>query len=90
MKGLGEKIKKEREEWGYTQQEMASLIPMTQSNYSKIERDLQEPNIEQLKRICEILKVDPNYLLETDDFKEISQKDIELLKEIKILIRKFK
>ena len=90
MKGLGEKIKKEREEWGYTQQEMANLIPMNQSNYSKIERDLQEPNIEQLKRICEILKVDPNYLLETDDFKEISQKDIELLKEIKILIRKFK
>ena len=90
MKGLGEKIKKEREEWGYTQQEMASLIPMNQSNYSKIERDLQEPNIEQLKRICEILKVDPNYLLETDDFKEISQKDIELLKEVKILIRKFK
>ncbi len=90
MKGLGEKIKKEREEWGYTQQEMSSLIPMNQSNYSKIERDLQEPNIEQLKRICEILKVDPNYLLETDDFKEISHKDIELLKEVKILIRKFK
>ena len=90
MKGLCEKIKKEREEWGYTQQEMANAIPMNQSNYSKIERDLQEPSIEQFKRICEILKLDANFLLEIEETRDLPQKDAELLKAIKSLIEKFK
>lgn len=90
MKDLGKKIKKEREDWGYSQMYMAQNIPMNQSNYSKIERDIQEPNIDQLKRICEILKLDANYLLETDNYKDISYNDTELLNDVKILITKHK
>ena len=45
------------------QQDMAERIPMNQSNYSKIERDLQEPNLEQLKRIVE---TEGYYFLYTD------------------------
>ena len=90
----GEKIKKEREEWGYTQKDMASAIPMNQSNYSKIERDLQEPSIEQLKKICIILKLDCNYLLDLDDYDEsrdsITEKDLELLKDVKKFINEHK
>ena len=63
---------------------------MNQSNYSKIERDLQEPSIEQLKRICEILKLDSNYLLDIDGEREPHQKDEELLKAIKALIERYK
>ena len=90
MIGLGEKIKKEREEFGYTQNEMATLIPMNQSNYSKIERDLQEPNIEQLKRICEILKLDSNYLLDIEESKELPKSDAEILNDIKAFIKKYR
>ncbi len=89
MKGLGEKIKKAREEWGLSQTDMAKAIPMNQSNYSKIERDIQEPSVEQLKQICLILKLDANYLLETDDFDGISENDVNLLKDIKNLISKY-
>lgn len=90
MNGLGAKIRLAREEWGLSQTEVAKNIPMNQSNYSKIERDLQEPNIEQLSRICVILKLDANYLLETEEFGGITEKDIKLLKDIKLFINNHK
>ena len=57
---IGEKIRNKREDMDLSQKDMAKLIPMNQSNYSKIERDIQEPNLEQLRRICQILKIDWN------------------------------
>lgn len=87
---LGEKIRNTREDMDLSQVEMAKLIPMNQSNYSKIERDIQEPNIEQLKRICQILKLDPRYLLDLGEFEFISASDMKLLNDIKEFIDKHK
>ena len=61
---FGSKIRLAREKCEYTQSQVASMIPMNQSNYSKIERGVQEPNMYQLKRIVEILRVDIYDLLE--------------------------
>ncbi len=55
---IGTKIRQAREDHDLTQQDMAQMIPMNQSNYSKIERNLQEPNLFQLKRIVEILHIE--------------------------------
>ena len=85
---IGTKIRNAREDLDLSQQDVASMIPMNQSNYSKIERDIQEPNMEQLRRICQILKLDPRYLLSLDQFEFVSTKDLELLKYIKNLISK--
>ena len=85
---LGEKIRNAREDMDLYQSDVARLIPMNQSNYSKIERGTQEPSIEQLRRICQILKLDPRYLLDLEEFEPISSEDISLLKDIKILIGK--
>jgi transcriptional regulator with XRE-family HTH domain len=84
---IGEKIKAAREDLDLSQSQMARLIPMNQSNYSKIERNLQEPNLAQLKSICKILNIDPRYLLglNEDDF---STHDKALLWDIKALIKK--
>lgn len=87
---LGEKIRNAREDMDLLQSDMANLIPMNQSNYSKIERDVQEPNIEQLRRICQILKLDPRYLLEINDWDLISASDIKLLNDIKAFIEAHK
>ena len=87
---IGEKIKNAREDLDLSQTDIANLIPMNQSNYSKIERDLQEPSLEQLKRICQILHLDPRYLLNLDSFEQISLNDLQLLNETKALIRKYK
>ena len=85
---LGTKIRNAREDLDLSQSDVASMIPMNQSNYSKIERDVQEPNMEQLKRICQILKLDPRYLLSLDEFEFVSTKDLQLLSDIKNLINK--
>lgn len=63
---IGTKIRQAREDQDLTQQELAQRIPMNQSNYSKIERNLQEPNLFQLKRIVELLHLDVYDLLDID------------------------
>ena len=85
---IGEKIRNAREDLDLSQTEIAKLIPMNQSNYSKIERGIQEPSISQLRRICQILKLDPRYLLSLDNFEVISSSDVKLLQDVKILIHK--
>ncbi len=86
---FGEKIKFARESAGITQCEMAAKIPMNQSNYSKIERGLQEPSLEQFRQICQILELDPSYLLDISSPK-IQKRDELLLHDIKQLIAKYK
>ena len=83
---IGEKIKNAREDMDVLQIDMARLIPMNQSNYSKIERDIQEPSIEQLRRICQILRLDPRYLLDIGEADIIDPSDVKLLSDIKQFI----
>lgn len=84
---IGEKIKNSREDMDLLQSDMAKLIPMNQSNYSKIERGIQEPSMEQLRRICQILKLDPRYLLELDEFEFITAQDMKLLADTKKFLK---
>ena len=86
---FGEKIRNAREESDLSQSEMAEKIPMNQSNYSKIERDVQEPSIEQLRRICQILHLDPRYLLSLEKFEFVTLEDVRLLTDAKRLIKKY-
>ncbi len=87
---IGEKIRNAREDMDLSQRDMANLIPMNQSNYSKIERDIQEPNLEQLRRICQILSIDPRYLLQIGEHTSITDEDFALLKDIKKFIKEHK
>ena len=87
---FGPKIRNAREDLDLSQRDMARLIPMNQSNYSKIERGVQEPSMEQLRRICQILNLDPRYLLDFDEFEFLSTEDRALLKDIKKIITKYK
>ena len=80
---IGDKIRNAREDMDLLQSDMARLIPMNQSNYSKIERGVQEPSIEQLRRICQILNLDPRYLLELGDMESVTLADMQLLSDIK-------
>ncbi len=86
---FGEKIRNAREDAELSQSEMAQKIPMNQSNYSKIERDVQEPSLEQLRRICQILRLDPRYLLSLEKFEFVTLEDVRLLTDAKRLIKKY-
>ena len=87
---IGEKIRNAREDMDLSQRDMANLIPMNQSNYSKIERDIQEPNLEQLRRICQLLSLDPRYLLQLEEYSFVTEDDIALLKDAKKFISEHK
>lgn len=84
---IGQKIRNAREDLDLSQYDMAERIPMNQSNYSKIERDVQEPSMEQLRRICQILRLDPRYVLGLEEFESITAEDMKLLQEIKMFIK---
>lgn len=87
---IGEKIRNAREDKDLFQSDMAKLIPMNQSNYSKIERNVQEPNLEQLRRICQILNLDPRYLLDLGEYEMVSADDLKLLADTKEFIKSHK
>ena len=87
MLSMGEQIRNAREDLDLYQSDMAKLIPMNQSNYSKIERGVQEPSMEQLRRICQILKLDPRYLLELGEFEMLTAEDMKLLHDTKQFIK---
>ena len=86
---IGEKIRSKREDMDLSQRDVADMIPMNQSNYSKIERDLQEPSLDQLRRICLILKLDPRSLLDIDVGIVVSEQDFLLLTEVKNIINHY-
>lgn len=84
---FGDKIRNAREDMDLSQKDIAQMIPMNQSNYSKIERNVQEPNLVQLRRICQILQLDPRFLLDLDAYDTLTDADIRLLHDIKVFIR---
>lgn len=82
---IGSKIRDLREDADYTQEQMAALIPMNQSNYSKIERNVQDPSVFQLKRIAEILHIDLNELFELKENSDMYSKDLVFARKIRKL-----
>lgn len=82
---LGAKIRNIREDADLSQEQIASMIPMNQSNYSKIERGIQEPNLYQLKRIAQILKLDLNELFEITQEATTYDKDLIFARRMKKL-----
>lgn len=87
---FGEKIRNAREDLDLSQREVAAAIPMNQSNYSKIERDTQEPSITQLRAICRILHLDPRNLLDLTDLFDERADDAALLTELLNVIERHK
>ena len=85
---IGEKIRNAREDMDLSQEEVARQIPMSQSGYSKIERNVQEPSIMQLRRICQILNISADFLLALNHFDVLSETDLALLYDIKSAIKK--
>jgi transcriptional regulator with XRE-family HTH domain len=85
---FGSNLRSARENKELSQEQMAQLIPMNQSNYSKIERDLQEPNLYQLKKISEILEISTDILLEVD-IKGNDKKDMYILEEMKNMLDEY-
>lgn len=65
-----EMLKKVREEKGITQQELAKLLIIKNYTISDYEQGRSEPDLETLKKICIILDISADELLEIDTEKK--------------------
>jgi transcriptional regulator with XRE-family HTH domain len=65
--GLGTKIKKIRELKNFSQDFMAQQLEMSQSGYSKIERDEVSISYDKVEKIAELLQVSMGTLVEFDE-----------------------
>ena len=75
---LGEKIKDLRKNKGLSQEDLANKLNVSRQAVSKYEKDINEPNIDTIKRISKYFNVDLEYLLNDDslDSKDESKNNI--------------
>lgn len=64
MTTLGTKLARLRTKKGYSQQQVADLLQISQPAYHKWESDTAKPGIESVVKLCEIFEVEINDLLE--------------------------
>lgn len=67
---LGEKLKKIRNEKGFSLRDLASQVDLSASFLSQIEESKASPSIENLKKIATCLDVRVSYLIEDDEVKK--------------------
>ena len=63
---IGENLKKFRKESGYSQQQVAEILKVDQSNISRWERDLSRPDYENLVALAKLYEVSVSDILDVD------------------------
>lgn len=63
---VGQNIRKIRDLKGYSQEFMALELEISQRNYSRIENNELELHLNRLEKICKILDVSPQEILDFD------------------------
>jgi len=61
-KEVGERIKWARKDAGYTQQQVADILFMTQQQYSRFENGIYELNYTQIVKLCKLFDISADYL----------------------------
>lgn len=72
-----DRLKKTRIKKGFSQQELASKLNITDGTVSNYEKGVAFPRWDKIKLLCEILDVDPNYLFWDDLSVRLKSKIIE-------------
>lgn len=63
MKRYNEIIQELREDRDYTQEKIAKILNTSQSNYSKYEKGIIQPSIDQIIKLCIFYNISPEYIL---------------------------
>jgi len=67
LKMIGDKLKQARKKAKLSQETVAEKINTSRSNISKYETGFLEPNIDTLKKLCELYKISADELLEINN-----------------------
>ncbi len=84
---VGENIRKIREDKGFTQQQMADLVGMHRSNYSKVETAQRELSISALAKVAKFFDLSLDELVNFEGTvpKEVTIEDKTTLEQIKLI-----
>lgn len=82
---LNEKIKYFREKKGYTQEDLASELLISRQSISKWENGINEPDIETIKKLCQIFDCSLAELID-DDKTVVSSKEVKVEEKKKKLL----
>ena len=63
---LGSKLRFARDRAGYSQEQIAEIMKISQSQISKLEKGIQEPNIELLGKLIDFYEISADWLLGTN------------------------
>ena len=86
MKHIGKIIKKYREEKDLTQQQIADLIHMHRSNYSRVEAGERELSIEAIQKIASYFALTIDQLINEETIpEEVEIEDKTLLEQVKLI-----
>ena len=79
---IGTRIRKFRERQGLSQKEFAKLIGVSNARVSNWEQGLNRPDVDILASICNVLRVDPNELLDIRLNKDgLSEEEKQIIKQ---------
>ena len=70
FKNIINPLERRRIQFGYSQQDISKLLGITQSQYSRIEKGLSDPN-KHLKKLSEIFDCEPNEVFQGEILNEI-------------------
>ena len=65
-KQVGARLKEARQMANLTQKEVASILNMTQQQYSRFENGVFELNYEQIIKLCKLYETTPNVIFDFD------------------------
>jgi len=83
---IGDKIKKAREAKDLSQKEVAALLKMNPSQYSKIENGKVDPQFSTIEKVAKALGVQIVDMVAADDiFKDVSAYDKTLVEKIQLV-----
>lgn len=68
---IGQRLKKLREQFNYSQEQLAEKLSLSSSAIRAYEKNQRQPSHETLKEIAKIFDVTTDYLLGVDEFTEI-------------------
>lgn len=77
MDTLGKRLVKIRTEKGLTQKRLAEMLGITPTRLNYWEKDKREPDVAMIKKISEVLEVDPNFLIGLNFWTEDMYEDYE-------------
>jgi transcriptional regulator with XRE-family HTH domain len=82
---FGEKLRQARKAAGMTQKELAQAVELKHNAVSNWEKGVSSPDPDTIRRLCEILRMPPNFFFDTEESAALSGVEFALFGEVRQL-----